>query len=189
MAAFQPITGRGEQSFRHDPRMRQALARLPRPDHDLSQAGPACTSLYWLLRSRRPRLAALSGRPTQADQLIIACALADCGARLVIDPSHAAEARADLSAAGLDWILRSGACLPCLRQLGAYDCLILAPGHDGLERWLVQLAPDAMRLGLCRTAAERRSLSQRMLAADLAEELAELRDGSRQLLIADGGAR
>lgn len=187
MASIQSIIGSGEQSFRHDPRLRQALARLPREDRAVSQAGPACTSLYWLLRSRRPKLAAMSGRLARADQLVIACALADCGGRLVVDPADADQTRFELAAAGLDWIVRSGACLPCLRRLREYDCLIVGPSHGDLSAWDEQLAPDALTLGLSRRALDVRGLSERILEACLAEEITVLRDGSRYLLMADGG--
>jgi hypothetical protein len=189
MASIPSLIGGGEHSFRHDPRMRQAVARLAREDRTFAQTGPAGTSLYWLLRSRRPKLAAISGRFSGADRLVIACALADCGAKLVVDPAAASEMQTALAPSGLDWILRSGDCLPCLRRLQTFDGLILGPGHGPLDTWQGRLGPDALRLGLARTAHEIRGLAAAVAHSAIAEEVSELQDGRRYLLIADGEGR
>jgi hypothetical protein len=186
MVSIPSFIGAGVRSFRHDPRMRQALARLGRDDRELARGGPAGTSLYWVLRSRRPKLAALSGRIAAADRLVLACALADCGGKLLIDGNDADSIRTALSAAGLDWILRSGECLPCLTRLGRHDCLVFGPDHGDLRPWRERMAPGALVLGLTRDAAGADRLAGDMLEAGLAAELAPLRDGRRHLLIADG---
>lgn len=179
------LSGTGVRSFRHDPRMRQALARLGGKDREVSADGPAGTSLYWLLRSRRPRLAALTGRLSQADLLVVACALADCGAKLVVDTGGHGRVSSALAAAGLDWILRSGDCLPCLRQVRPYDCLIIGESPRSLEGWGERLGRNALLLGLSRNAAAVPALADRILDQGLAAEIARLRDGRRCLLIAD----
>lgn len=177
--------GTGERSYRHDPRMRQALARLGSKDREVSADGPAGSSLYWLLRSRRPRLAMLTGRVSHADLLVVACALADCGAKLVVDAKDHGWVSSALAAAGLDWILRSGDCLPCLRQVRPYDCLVLGEDAGALADWGKRLAPDALLLGVSRRAAAMPKLADRILGQRLAKEIARLRDGPRCLLIAD----
>lgn len=179
------VSGNGERSFRHDPRMRQALARLGSEDRGVSTDGPAGTSLYWLLRSRRPKLAALSGQLSHADLLVVACALADCGAKLVVDADDHGRTTSALAGAGLDWIVRSGECLPCLRQVRRYDCLIIGESPRSLERWSERLCRNALLLGLSRNRAVMSGLAARILDQRLAAEIARLRDGRRHLLIAD----
>ncbi|NBB91825.1 MAG: hypothetical protein GVY32_01490 [Gammaproteobacteria bacterium] len=182
MAPTQFVAGTGERSFRHDPRMRQALARLGR---DLSPDGPTGTSLYWLLRSRRPKLAALTGRIPQADLLVVACALADCGGKLVVDAGEHGRVGSALAAAGMDWILRSGDCLPCLRRVRPFDCLIIGESADTLAGWADRLGRNALLLGLGRDPSATPRLADRILDTGLAGEIAQLRDGRRCLLIAD----
>jgi hypothetical protein len=176
------VAGTGERSFRHDPRMRQALARLGR---DASPDGPASTSLYWLLRSRRPKLVSLSGRLSQADLLTVACALADCGAKLVVDSGQHGRVVAALGAAGLDWILRSGNCLPCLHQVRPYDCLIVGEDARTLRDQGTRLARNALLIGLGRNPSAAPTLAERILDVGLTGEISQLRDGRRWLLIAD----
>jgi hypothetical protein len=174
--------GSGQHSFRHDPRMRQALARLGR---EASSEGPAGTTLYWLLRSRRPQLAALSGRISQADLLVVACALADCGAKLVVDGDDHGRVSSALAAAGMDWILRSGDCLPCLKRVRPYDCLIVGEGCKALQGWRERLGRNALLLGLGRNRSAAPRLADRLRDTGLADEIAQLSDGRRCLLIAD----
>lgn len=176
--------GRG-RSFRHDPRMRQALARLGSEDREVAADGPTGTSLYWLLRSRRPKLAALTGEIARADLLVVACALADCGGKLIVGADEHGRANAALAAAGLDWVVRSGDCLPCLQQVRPYDCLIIGPSSRRLDGWSERLGPNALLLGLCRNPAAMPALADRILDQRLATEIARLRDGRRYLLIAD----
>jgi len=171
----------GERSFRHDPRMRQALARA---GHKTASDGPAGTALYWLLRSRRPRLAALTGRLAPADLLIVACALADCGAKLVVDRQEHSSTHAALATAGLDWILRSGECLPCLHRVRTYDSLMIGEEPEVLTKWSGYLGRNAVILGVGRDAAVMPGLANRIIFARLAGEVARLRDGRRCLLIA-----
>ena len=185
MASTPLFAGTAERSFRHDPRMRQELARLGRKDRKVSADGPAGTSLYWLLRSRRPKLAALTGRLAQADLLVVACALADCNTKLVVNARQHGSTGASLAAAGLDWILRSGDCLPCLRQVRAYDCLIVGDADNDLSAWGQRLGQDALLLGLSRNASVIAKLSERILRQRLAPEVSPLRDGRRTLLIAN----
>jgi len=185
MASNSSLAGERERSFRHDPRMRQALARLGRDDRELAAGGPTGTSLYWLLRSRRPKLAALSGRLPQADLLVVACALADCGGKLVSDPDDQGTTHAALAAAGLDWVLRNGDCLPCLSRVRPYDCLIIGESHAALDGWPDRLGRNALLLGLNRDSAAMPGLADRMLDQRLATEIARLKDGRRCLLIAD----
>lgn len=182
MASTHFIAGTGERSFRHDPRMRRALASLGR---DLSPDGPGGTSLYWLLRSRRPKLAVLTGRLPQADLLVVACALADCGGKLVVDAGNHGRTSQALAAAGLDWILRSGDCLPCLKRVRPYDCLIVGENPEALPDWGRRLGRNALLLGLDRNPSTASKLAERLLATGLAGEIARLRDGRRHLLIAD----
>jgi len=179
------LAGRGERSFRYDPRMRQALARLGSADRDVSTEGPAGTSLYWLLRSRRPRLAALTGKISQSDLLAIACALADCGGKLVVDADEHGWINTALAAAGLDWIVRSGDCLPCLRQVRRFDCLIIGESPPSLDGWKERLGSNALLLGLTRNPKAVPALTEGILDRGLAAEVARLRDGQRCLLIAD----
>jgi len=170
------------RSFRHDPRMRQALARLggQRPR---SAVDPAGTSIYWLLRCRRPRLAALHGHPAPSELLIIACALADANARLAVEPTTHTAIHQSLSSAGLDWILRSGECLPCVNAVKPCDVLIVGQGHGNPAEWTETLDRDALVLGL----ADNRSQAMRMAAtlekSGLAGELAHLRDERRHLVV------
>lgn len=185
MLSTSSLAGSREQSFRHDPRMRQALARLGRDDRELAAEGPAGTSLYWLLRTRRPKLAALSGRVAQADLLVVACALADCGGKLVPEPKDQGTALAALAAAGLDWVLRHGDCLPCLSRVRPYDCLIIGESHPILDGWQERLGGNALLLGLSRNPAAAHALAGHILDQRLAAEVARLRDGRRWLLIAD----
>lgn len=177
-----PFRRSDERSFRHDPRMRRALARLGgqrRSDE------PAGTSLYWLLRSRRPKQAALTGQLATADLLVVGCALADCGTRLVAEADEHRAANAALAGAGLDWILRSSDCLPCLDQIRACDCLIVGDPVARLDAWRQRLGRDALVLGLSRGSAGAARLADRILDARLAREIAQLRDGRRNLLIAN----
>lgn len=176
------VAGTGERSFRHDPRMRQALSRLGR---DATPDGPAGTSLYWLLRSRRPKLVSLTGGISQGDLLVVACALADCGAKLVVDAEEHGRVGAALAAAGLDWILRSGDCLPCLRQVRPYDCLIVGEDARALRDRGTRLARNALLIGLGRNPSAAPRLAERILEVGLTGEVAQLRDGRRCLLIAD----
>lgn len=188
MATTYSAADNGERSYRHDPRMRQALARIGQQDREMAAGGPAGTSLYWLLRSRRPKFAALAGRPCQADLLVIACALADCGSKLVVTSDQQGPVSASLGAAGLEWILRSGECLPCLRRVRPYDCLIIGETDTDPERWVGRLGEDALVLGVARNASTVRQLAEKILDGRLAGEVAQLRDGRRHLLIAHHAA-
>ncbi len=179
------VFSRRERSFQNDPRMRQALSRLSRNNRDISSQGPVGTSLYWLLRSRRPKFAALVGGFSQADTLVIACAMADCGAKLVAESRARGATRSALSAAGLDWILRSGECLGCLHRLRPLDCLIVGDTDEPLSTWREQLDHEALILGIGRRASCVDSLARKIRSEGLAEDVSRLRDGRDCLLIAD----
>jgi len=175
---------RGERSFQNDPRMRQALSRLSHKNQGISSQGPAGTSLYWLLRSRRPKFAALVGKLSQADTLVIACAMADCSAKLVAKARDHETARNVLSAAGLDWILRSGECLSCLHRLRPLDCLIVGDTDEPLSAWREQLGHEALILGVSRRRTCVDSLARRIRSEELADDVSRLRDGQGCLLVA-----
>lgn len=168
-------------SFRHDPRMRRAFSALGQGQ--VGARGPAGTSLYWLLRSRRPKLAGLTGRLSPPDLLVTACAVADSGGKLVVERDDDHGTRQDLARAGLDWVVRSGECLPCIRSVRPFDALIIGSGYGRIADWRTRLCDDALLLGLGRRANLSR-LAERLLEAELANETTRLRDGRRDLLLA-----
>lgn len=181
----EPAPAAGGASFRHDPRMRRAFSGLGQKQTGAGVDTPAATAVYWLLRSRRPKLAALAGRLSPADLLVTGCAVADSGGKLIVEPDHDHPTRQALAHAGLDWVVRSGECLPCIRSIRPLDALIIGESHAALDGWPDRLGRNALLLGLSRNAAAMPGLAERMLDQRLATEIARLRDGRRYLLIAE----
>lgn len=145
--------------------------------------GPAGTSLYWLLRSRRPKLAGLTGHLAPGELLVSACAVADSGGKLVVERDNDHETRQVLARAGLDWVVRSGECLPCIRSVRPFDALIIGSRYGRIADWRDRLCDDALLLGLGRRGNLSR-LAERLLEAELASETARLSDRGRDLLLA-----
>jgi hypothetical protein len=175
MYFFSTNTSRAVAQLPSDPRARRTLdlllehrplQRRPRRCADIDPPCQYCW-LYWLLRSRQPRLALAVGQ-IEADWLIVAGSAisADAGGRLLCQAdtgntnppqsrAHADDLRHDLARAGLEWGIRM---LPptARHQAGSVHALILA---CSLERWperLMRLAPalasGALVIGLANQA-------------------------------------
>jgi hypothetical protein len=172
------------RSFRDDPRMRRMLAGLAPGGGRGRAENPASRSLYWLIRSRRPRLAAVTGHLPDTELMVIACALADCGGKLLAEPGRDDGVRETLAAAGIDWILRSEACGECIRSVRPVELLVIGDSHRSLAPWADALAPAALILAGSHRRDDRRRIEAALREVGPAGEAAWLKDGRRRLLVA-----
>lgn len=172
------------RSVRNDPRMRRMLAGLAPGSGRGRAENPVSRSLYWLIRSRRPRLAAVTGLLPGAELMVIACALADCGGKLLAEPGRDDGVRDSLAAAGIDWILRSEACGECIRSVRPVELLVIGDSHRPLASWTDALSPTALILAGSHQRNHRRRIEAALREVGLAGEAAWLKDGRRQLLVA-----
>ncbi|QKK01562.1 MAG: hypothetical protein HND55_02170 [Pseudomonadota bacterium] len=133
-----------------DPRVRRYLSSLT-PGRHAEPANPAHSTLYWLVRARRPRSTALAGRPPETALLTLACALAENQRALLVwqprDDSDI-EMLDTLSKAGLEWLMRRERCAGCDGHCARLDCLVVCPDAGSLDDYAGRLTRGAMVIGI-----------------------------------------